>query len=181
MTARVTSFHRLSPDVSQYSGAPLGQDSVNYSNVADAAAQGVELGVQGALGGGLSFDAGYTYLDSRELATNLRLQRRPAHTASLRFGEDMGARATTSLVAVFTGDRDDYDYSTFPAPRVTLPPHTRVDVSGSYELVRGRGTLPAVGLTARVENLLGARYEDVKNFPARGRTLLVGGRLDWGR
>src|SRR5438128_2810778 len=181
LTIRATYFHQRFRDLIQYSGAPLGRDSVNYSNVADAAAQGVELGVQGALGGGVSLDAGYTYLDSRDFATNLRLQRRPAHTASLRFGEDMGARATASLVVVFTGDRDDYDYSTFPARRVTLPPHTRVDVSGSYELSRARGTLPGVGLTARVENLLGARYEDVKNFPARGRTLLLGGRLDWGR
>ena len=154
---------------------------MNYSNVADAAAQGVELGVQGALGGGVSLDAGYTYLDSRDFATSLRLQRRPAHTASLGLGYGLGARGATSLVAVFTGDRDDYDYSTFPAPRVTLPPHTRVDMSGAYELIRSHGTLPAVGLTARIENLVGARYEDVKNFPARGRTLLVGGRLDWGR
>src|SRR5207248_8552238 len=82
MTARVTYFHQRFRDLIQYSGAPLGPDSVNYSNVADAAAQGVELGVQGALGGGLSFDAGYTYLDSHDFATNLRLQRRPAHTAS---------------------------------------------------------------------------------------------------
>ena len=181
LTIRATYFHQRFRDLIQYSGAPLGRDSVNYSNVADAAAQGVELGVQGALGGGVSLDAGYTYLDSRDFATSLRLQRRPAHTASLGLGYGLGARGATSLVAVFTGDRDDYDYSTFPAPRVTLPPHTRVDGSGSYQLVQARGTLPAVGLTARIENLLGARYEDVKNFPARGRTLLVGGRLDWGR
>ena len=181
LTIRATYFHQRFRDLIQYSGAPLGRDSVNYSNVADAAAQGVELGVQGTLGGGVSLDAGYTYLDSRDVATSLRLQRRPAHTASLGLGYGLGARGTTSLVAVFTGDRDDYDYSTFPAPRVTLPPHTRVDGSGSYQLVQARGTLPAVGLTARIENLLGARYEDVKNFPARGRTLLVGGRLDWGR
>ena len=137
--------------------------------------------MQGVLGAGLSLDAGYTYLDSRDVATNLRLQRRPTHAASLGLGYGLGARGTVTLVAVFTGDRDDYDYATFPAPRVTLPPHTRVDMSGTYELIRFRGTLPAVGLTARVENLLGARYEDVKSFPARGRTLLVGGRLDWGR
>ena len=181
LTLRATYFHQRFRDLIQYSGAPLGRDSVNYSNVADAAARGVELGVQGALRGGLSLDAGYTYLDSRDFATSLRLQRRPAHSASLGLGYGLGARGTASLVAVFTGDRDDYDYSTFPAPRVTLPPHTRVDGSGSYQLVRARGTLPAVGFTARIENLLGARYEDVKNFPARGRTLLVGGRLDWGR
>jgi len=181
LTIRATYFHQRFRDLIQYSGAPLGRDSVNYSNVADAAAQGLELGVQGALGGGVSLDAGYTYLDSRDFATSLRLQRRPAHTASLGLGYGLGARGATSLVAVFTGDRDDYDYSTFPAPRVTLPPHTRVDISGTYELIRSHGTLPAVGLTARIENLVGARYEDVKNFPARGRTLLVGGRLDWGR
>ena len=181
LTMRATYFHQRFRDLIQYSGAPLGRDSVNYSNVADAAAQGVELGIQGALHGGLSLDAGYTYLDSRDFATSLRLQRRPAHSASLALGYGLGARGTTSLVAVFTGDRDDYDYATFPAPRVTLPPHTRVDMSGTYELIRSHGTLPAVGLIARLENLLGARYEDVKNFPARGRTLLVGGRLDWGR
>ena len=181
LTIRATYFHQRFRDLIQYSGAPLGPDSVNYSNVADAAAQGVELGMQGVLGAGLSLDAGYTYLDSRDVATNLRLQRRPAHSASLGLGYGLGARGTVTLVAVFTGDRDDYDYATFPAPRVTLPPHTRVDMSGTYELIRFRGTLPAVGLTARVENLLGARYEDVKNFPARARTLLVGGRLDWGR
>ena len=162
------------------SGSPLGPDSVNYSNVADAAAQGAELGVHGALGAGLSFEAGYAYLDSRDLATNLRLQRRPSHTASLGLGYGVGARATASLVALFTGDRDDYDYSTFPAPRVTLPPHTRVDVSSTYELGRARSTRPTLELTARIENLLDARYEDVRNFPARGRTLLLGGRLDWG-
>jgi len=166
--------------VIQYSGTPVGPDSVNYSNVADAAAQGAELGVQGALAGGLAFDASYTYLDSRDFATNLRLQRRPSHTASLGLGYGVGARGTASLVAVYTGDRDDYDYSTFPARRVTLPPHTRVDASSTYELSRARGTLPGLAITARLEDLLGARYEDVKNFPARGRTLLLGGRLDWG-
>jgi vitamin B12 transporter len=181
MTARATYFHQRFRDLIQYSGTPVGPDSVNYSNVADAAASGAELGVQGALAGGLSFDAGYTYLDSRDFATNLRLQRRPSHTGSLGLGYGVGVRGTASLVAVFTGDRDDYDYSTFPARRVTLPPHTRVDLSGTYELSRARGTLPGVAITARLENLLGARYEDVKNFPARGRTLLLGGRLDWGR
>jgi len=180
LTARATYFHQRFRDLIQYSGTPVGPDSVNYSNVADAAAQGAELGVQGALAGGLAFDASYTYLDSRDFATNLRLQRRPSHTASLGLGYGVGARGTASLVAVYTGDRDDYDYSTFPARRVTLPPHTRVDASSTYELSRARGTLPGLAITARLEDLLGARYEDVKNFPARGRTLLLGGRLDWG-
>jgi vitamin B12 transporter len=177
---RATYFHQRFRDLIQYSPVGLGPDSVNYRNVADAMARGVELAIQGALGAGLSLDATYTYLGSRDVATGQRLQRRPSHSGSLRLGHVVGGRGTTSLVAVFTGDRDDYDYSTFPAPRVTLPPHTRVDLSSLYEVSRGRGTLPGVALTVRIENVLGARYEDVKNFPARGRTLLVGGRLGWG-
>jgi vitamin B12 transporter len=177
---RATYFHQRFRDLIQYSPVPQGPDSANYSNLADATARGVEVGIQGALGAGLSFDVAYTYLGSRDVATDQRLQRRPSHSGSLRLGHAFGGRGTASLVAVFMGDRDDYDYSTFPAPRVTLPPHTRVDLSGLYELSQGRGTLPGVALTARIENVLGARYEDVKNFPARGRTLLLGGRLGWG-
>jgi vitamin B12 transporter len=177
---RATYFHQRFHDLIQYSPVALGPDSVNYSNLADATARGVELDVQGALGAGLSFDAAYTYLGSRDVATDQRLQRRPSHSGSLRLGHAVGSRGTTSLVAVFTGDRDDYDYSALPAARVTVPPHTRVDLSGAFQLSRGRGTLPGVALTTRIENVLGARYEDAKNFPARGRTLLVGGRMGWG-
>jgi len=180
VTGRATYFDQRFRDLIEYSPVALGSDSVNYSNVAGATARVLELGVQGALRAGLSFDAAYTYLASRDVATGQRLQRRPTHSGSLRGGHRLGGRGTASLVAVFTGDRGDYDYSTFPARPVTLPPHTRVDLSTMYELTEAHGTLPGIALTARIENVLGARYEDVKNFPARGRTLLLGGRLGWG-
>ena len=59
-------------------------------------------------------------------------------------------------------------------------PHTRVDCAGTYEVIRAHGGAPGLALDARIENLLDARYQDVKNFPARGRTLLFGGRLAFG-
>jgi vitamin B12 transporter len=172
-----TYFHQRFRDLIQYSVTPVGPDSVNYVNVADARAQGVEVGVQAALGAGLWLDASYAYLDARDLATRERLQRRPTHAGSLRFGSAVGARGSASLAAVFTGDRDDFDYSTFPSPRVVLPPHTRVDLAGTYALVHGRGLAPGLALKARVENLLDARYEDVKNYPAPRRTLMAGAEL----
>src|SRR6266571_1643959 len=100
--------------------------------------------------------------------------------ASVRLGYAIAGRGAASLAAVFIGDRDDYDYGTFPAARGPLPPHTRLDVAGTYDLVPSRGTAPGLALAARIENLLDARYEDVKNFPARGRTLLFGGRVTFG-
>jgi len=63
---------------------------------------------------------------------------------------------------------------------VTLPPHTRVDASATYELTQPHGTWPGVALTGRIENLLDARYQDIMSFPARGRSLLFGGRLRLG-
>ncbi|HEV8304786.1 MAG TPA: TonB-dependent receptor [Gemmatimonadales bacterium] len=177
VTMRATYFHQRFNDLIQYSAAPVGPDSVNYVNVADAAARGVELGVQALLGTALSLDASYTYLDSRDLATHERLQRRPTHTGSLRLGSTFWTRGSASLAVVFTGDRDDLDYSTFPSPRVTLPPHARVDLAGTYALIRGHGVTPGLGLRARIENLLDARYEDIKNFPTPRRTLSLGAEL----
>jgi vitamin B12 transporter len=180
VAARATYFHQRFRDLIVYSGAPLGPDSVNYANVAGATAQGLELGLQAALGVGVSLDASYTYVDPRDAATNLRLQRRPSHTGSLGLGYARGGRATVWLGAVFTGDRDDFDYGRYPARRVTLPPHTRVDASGTYELARPHGTWPGVALIARIENLLDVRYQDIMNFPARRRSLLFGGRMRFG-
>ncbi len=180
VTARVTYFDQRFRDLIQYSDTTVGPDSVNYVNVADASARGVELAVQATLGAGASLDATYTYLLTRDFATQQRLLRRPDNAASLRLGYAIAGRGTASLAAVFIGDRDDYDYGTFPAARVPLPPHTRLDVAGTYDLVPSRGTAPGLALAARIENLLDARYEDVKNFPARGRTLLFGGRVTFG-
>jgi vitamin B12 transporter len=177
LAARATYFHQRFRDLVQYSFALVGPD---YSNVAEATAEGLELGLQGALGAGLSLDASYTYVDPRDAATNLRLQRRPSHTGSLGLGYSLGGRGAVSLGAVFTGDRDDLDYAPYPARRVTLPPHTRVDASATYELPRPRGTWPGVALMARIENLLDARYQDIVNFPARRRSLLFGGRMRFG-
>jgi vitamin B12 transporter len=180
VTVTATYFHQRFNDLIQYSAAPVGPDSVNYLNVADAAARGVELGVQALLGAALSLDASYTYLDSRDLATHERLQRRPTHAGSLRLGSTFAARGSASVAVVFTGDRDDLDYSTYPFPRVTLPPHTRVDLAGTYALIRGHSATPGLGLMARIENALDARYQDIKNFLTPRRTLSLGAELRLG-
>ena len=85
-----------------------------------------------------------------------------------------------SLAVTYVGDRQDQDFSTFPFPRVTLPSYARVDVAAQLDLVRSHGGTPGLAVSARVENLLDHAYEEVKHFPARGRTVLVGGRLAWG-
>jgi outer membrane cobalamin receptor len=38
--------------------------------------------------------------------------------------------------------------------------------------------VPRVALTARVDNLFDKRYQEVFNFDAPGRRIVVGGRID---
>src|SRR5207247_2426294 len=91
----------------QYSDTAIGPDSVNYVNVAQASARGVELVIQAALGAGLSVAATYTYLDSRDFATNQRLLRRPDNAASLRLGYAIAPRGAASLYYSGGGWRSD--------------------------------------------------------------------------
>jgi outer membrane cobalamin receptor len=55
---------------------------------------------------------------------------------------------------------------------VSLPAYTKVDVAGEYPLARLR--LENFQLNARVENAFNKRYQEVLNFPAPGRVVLVG-------
>jgi vitamin B12 transporter len=169
----------------------------NYQNVAAATASGVELGFHAAPasspGHALSVGVSYTYLhtavtnpgfDSSSgaaLAAGRPLVRRPRHAARLELVDRLGGRrGTVALAVTYVGAREDQDFATFPFPRVTLPAYARADLAASLDLVRARGTAPGVAVSVRVENLFDRVYEEVKNFPARRRTLLFGGQLRFG-
>jgi vitamin B12 transporter len=181
VSLRATYFDQRFRDFIQYSSVPLAPDSVNYTNIGAATARGVELSVGASVVRGVSLDAGYTYVRTRDGATGQRLQRRPSHAGTLRLGVVPGERGGVVLSAVFTGDRRDLDFASFPAAPVTLRPHTRVDASGTFRVAGDHGPLLGLVLTARIENLLDARYQEVKNFRTPRRTILVGGELSFGR
>jgi vitamin B12 transporter len=181
LALQATWFDQRFRDFIQYSGAPVGADSVNYVNIGDATARGLELWVHASLGRGLTLEAAYTYLRSRDAGTGLRLLRRPTHAGSLQLAHPFAGRGSVALAARLTGSRDDQDFAVFPAAPVTLPAQTVVDASAEYRLFQGRGAVPGLLLTGRAENLLDARYEEVTHFPAPHRTLLLGGALTFGR
>ena len=104
---------------------------------------------------------------------------RPAHAAGAVLTYARAAAALAVSVDV-VGARDDMDYGLEDGvTRVRLPAHTRVDVSATLPLL-GRPAAAGLAATLRIENLLGARYEEVRGFPARGRAILVGLRAEGG-
>ena len=56
------------------------------------------------------------------------------------------------------GERDDLDFATFPATRVTLDSYTLVNLAAEYRFSS------KVRLFARLENLLDEEYEDVLGY-----------------
>jgi outer membrane cobalamin receptor len=46
--------------------------------------------------------------------------------------------------------------------------------------VRSHASAPALAATLRIENLFDRAYEEVKNFPGRRRTILLGARARLG-
>jgi vitamin B12 transporter len=165
----------------------------SYRNVAGASSDGLELGARMTPTAAVSVGLSYTYLHTEVtrsgfdvssgalLAAGQPLVRRPRHSARLDAAYRLADRGTASLAVTYVGDRVDQDFSTFPAPRDTLPSYTRVDFAAQIEVLRPRGGAPGLAFSARIENLFDRTYEEVKNFPARRRTLLFGGEVRFGR
>jgi vitamin B12 transporter len=183
-----TWFAQRFRDLIQYTFAPPVAGGANYFNVAGANASGIEVEATVAPWPALDLVARYTYLrteaadsgfDGATYAAGKRLLRRPAHQASVAATYRAGG-ATASVTAQYVGERDDEDFSVFPGARVVLPAYVRVDLAGAVPLVRAAGARPGVTATWRFENLLGARYEQVLHFPARGRAFFAGVRLEGG-
>ena len=156
----------------------------NYANLGRVDARGVEVEAQAATGR-LFASIGYTYLQTRVLQgagssfeSGQRLLRRPSNRAEAGVGYRFGERASVRLEARFVGDRDDVDYTTFQ--RVTLHPYTRLDLMVDYEVLHPRGLAPGFAVNARLENLASDDAREIANFPARRRTLLFGGRVQFG-
>lgn len=160
----------------------------NYINIAAAQSRGAEVGVDWTVRSGTVASLVYTYLDTRVLdaggdntfEAGKRLIRRPTNAATLRLTSGLAHRGTATIGVRFTGDRDDLDFSTFPATRVTLHPYARLQAAVEYDVLRGRGSGPGVTLQAQGENLLGDTGREIANYPVRGRTLFFGMRVGAG-
>jgi vitamin B12 transporter len=174
----VTYFDQYFRDLIVYvSGTP------SYLNVAEARASGAEVQVDYVVQRSVVASVSYTYLDTRVLngggdptfTVGERLLRRPTNAANVQLAYRPG-RGSATLAVRFAGDRDDLDFAapTFPSPRVTLHPYTRVNAAVAYPVRWG------LALELRADNLLDDRGREIANFPVPGRSLFFGGRFTGG-
>ncbi len=181
-----TWFSQRFRDMIQY--AFVDPQQPNYFNVAEATARGLELEASVWATDVVSASASATLLRTRVEDEGLdngtgatfvrgeRLLRRPSILASGTLLFRLPGSATLDVTARYSGSRDDRDFSGFPASPVVLPAYTRLDagVSGVVLPRLADGSLRA---TLRVDNVLGAEYQEIFGFPTPGRGFTLG--LRW--
>lgn len=139
-----------------------------YRNVQAASTRGVEVEASALLSARVRAGLSYTRLRAVDESgpEDERLPRRPknAFEASLEWSE---ARTRGAVTVRWVGEREDDDFSVFPAVRRSLDPYAIVRVTGSVRLGGAR-------LFGRVENLLDQGYEEVLGFETPGRAFYGG-------
>ncbi len=179
-----TWFDQRFRDLIQYTFVTAGPADPNYYNVAAADARGLEVQLAVDPSRSLALRLTYDWLDTEAadsgfdgavFAEGRRLLRRPAHAASLA-AEWHGPRVRLGSRVMAVGSRDDLDFGTFPAVRVTLPGYARLDAWGRLALGQaGAGT--TVALTLRVENAAGADIREIRGFRTPGRRVMAGASI----
>ena len=186
-----TFFDQRFRDLVQYTY--VDPSAPNYFNVAAASARGLEVGVRGEAARGVSLwgnstalrtrvdDAGFQSGEGATFVRGARLLRRAPLTIAAGARVQRLPRTTLDLSATRVGVRDDRDFSGFPAVPVELRAYTRVDLGGEYAVGTGDGFWRAATVMLRLENAFDARFQEVANFDAPGRVLLVGMRVGTAR
>lgn len=135
------------------------------ANIDRARTRGVEVMGATRLSKRWGVRGAYTYLWTRDNATDLPLFRRPANTGSITLAYDAdawGASGSARLV----GRRFETDFSS--GLNRYNSGYAKADTAAYYRI------RPSLKLTARVDNVFDRRYAEALSFPAPGRTVHAG-------
>ncbi|UOF00504.1 TonB-dependent receptor plug domain-containing protein [Bdellovibrio reynosensis] len=139
--------------------------SGKYKNIASAQSEGIEVQGMYKVLNSLALKASYTYLETKDNTTNLRLLRRPmnAYSVSAIYSHE---KIEGSVQYRFSGERDDLDPNTFA--RTENSSYDVVSVKASYKLSQD------LKITGRIENLLDRQYQEVLGYGTPERSFFVG-------
>jgi vitamin B12 transporter len=151
-------------------------DNLKTININKAETKGIEFYFVFKPIDELSMKGNFTYTDSKDLSVNPAdrnkpLLRRPKVKAAYEINYIFNNNFNISSEIIFTGERDDKDFSMFPAQRIKLKDYSVVNVSASYSF------FSFLQLYGRVENLFDADYEEVLGYSTPGLSGYAGIKL----
>ena len=140
----------------------LDASSFTLENIAEARSKGVEFFASARITEELRSSLSFTYTDSEDKQNKDLLLRRPktkfVFSSNYQFTEQLSG----DLEVLFTGHREDNNYSTYPTTRSKLSQYTLVNLVVNYDLTK------SLRLYARVDNLGDEYYEPVLGFGSTG-------------
>jgi len=172
LTAGITYFQNTFTDL-------FGFDS-NFKtiNINKSETKGLEVYVQAKPASDISLNANYTYTDSKDLSKgsadeNLPLLRRPKHKAAITVNYNFTKSINAGAEAIMVGKRDDKDFSTYPATRITLDSYTLLNASATYKVN------DLIQLYCRLVNILDSSYEEIYGYGTAGRSGYLGLKISF--
>jgi len=142
--------------------------AAGYQNLGRAAASGLRLEGYFKPASFVSGHLTWNWLEARDLVSETRLLRRPRSQieAELELKAAPACKLTWTISRV--GLRDDMDYSTWPASRVTLPAYTISKAAIVFQ------PISKLSFHLRAENLTNRHYEIIKGYGTTGFGLYAG-------
>ncbi|MGD9348397.1 MAG: TonB-dependent receptor [Desulfobacterales bacterium] len=178
-----TYFYQTFDDLITFINRP--DPEPDFENIQEAESRGIELMLLCTPGYGFTVGGNYTYLDtevtddggvggfSSPFEEGKDLLRRPNHTAS-GYINWAWQGFQIRLDGLYVGERDDLDFRTFPANRVTLDEYFLVDLATSYTFDLDDEYIKDFKIFAKVQNLFDEHYEEVFGFSPPDPSFRVG-------
>jgi vitamin B12 transporter len=139
-----------------------------YTNVGSAESKGIELFIQAHSRSGLILNASYTRTEARDLDADSYLLRRPKDKFSASLLYPFLRKGNIRLSLIHIGEREDWDFSTWPETRVTLPDYTLFNSVISYNINQ------QIQFSLRMDNILNEKYEVIKGYGTPGFSVYGG-------
>jgi vitamin B12 transporter len=142
-----------------------------YINIGKAESRGVEVDIEARPSEGLSLNAAYTRLETRDKIQNTDLLRRPKAMLCAALSYAFIDKWSLSVSFNYTGKRKDMDYTVWPAREVVLPGYGLLNGIISCDMNSN------IELFVRLDNILDARYEMIYGYGALGFSAQAGAKL----
>ncbi|HEX2897867.1 MAG TPA: TonB-dependent receptor [candidate division Zixibacteria bacterium] len=143
---------------------------VGIENVDEATARGIETGLH-VKSNRVSTRLDYTYCDSKDKISEDVLIRRPKHKVTISSEYQLTGNLLVRVSARHTGEREDLDFSQFPAPRLKLEKYTVFNIGAAIDVSQN------LTVTGRIENLFDTDYQEVYSYGSSPLSVFAGIRL----
>ena len=150
-------------------------DNVTFKtiNLAKAEANGIEFGLKYKSNGFAVYNFTYTLTNTKDKSDNspdkdLPLLRRPKDKATFSALFFLNKNFNLGFDILYTGVRDDKDFSAYPVQRIQLASYTLVNLSASYKLING------LEVFGKLHNIFDKKYEEILGYGTERRSVYAG-------